>query len=207
MFSRVCAAVVVTLWASVLALAQPLQVMLQLPFGPNLPPRIAEWIENETLIRVVVQNTDMRGWDGGHVIAQDYEGLILSVQLERDGRVTAQSRDGHPAQPRWSIGPGQTQTFSWREVVSLEALEYPSELAEQTIATGELPEGGYRLCLQVFGWPSGRPPLSRRVCEMIGIRLCCPTPIQLVAPPMQSTVSTPPRFEWTPCTGLVVCTV
>ncbi|GBD07277.1 hypothetical protein HRbin21_01095 [bacterium HR21] len=176
--------------AAVVVAAQPLQVTLQLPFADNMPARIDEWIQNEQLIRVLVHNTDRRS---------GYENLmILSVRVEREGKVIVRSKDGHPAQPRWALGPGQTQAFSWREVVALEALEYDQILAQQTIATGELPEGRYQLCLTVLQLPLLQP-MSLPACGSFRVVSCCPQPITLLNPPNGATVSAPPLLQWTPC--------
>ncbi len=176
------------------ATAQPLRVTLQLPFANNMPPRIAEWMENEQLIGVLVVNTDGKN---------RYDDLTVSVLLEKDGRVVARSKDGHPSQPRWSIAPGESRQLSWREVVSLAALDYDRGLSQQMLTTGELPEGEYRLCMRVLqlgriGTPAGTP-MSPDACAPFAVRSCCPMPIALVNPAEGATVSAPPLLQWSPC--------
>ncbi len=166
--------------------AAQLNVTLQLPFQ-QMPARIAEWRENESLIRIVVQNTGR----------ERYDGLMLSVELSKDGRRIARSRDGHPAQPRWSLGPGETRSLSWREVIAEEAIEYDGSIRQQVIATGELPEGQYRLCIQVLS--AQMRPIGPRPCVSFGIVLADPP--RLIRPIGGAQLQTPmPLLEWTPST-------
>ncbi len=166
--------------------AAQLNVTLQLPFK-QMPARIAEWRENESLIRIVVQNTGR----------ERYDGLMLSVELSKDGRRIARSRDGHPAQPRWSLGPGETRSLSWREVIAEEAIEYDGSIRQQVIATGELPEGQYRLCIQVLS--AQMRPIGPRPCVSFGIVLADPP--RLIRPIGGAQLQTPmPLLEWTPST-------
>ena len=163
--------------------AAQVNVTLQLPFA-QMPSRVAEWRENESLIRIVVQNTGR----------EQYEGLMLSVELSKDGRRIARSRDGHPAQPRFSLGPGETRSLSWREVISEEAVEYDGSIRQQVIATGELPEGQYRLCVQVLN--AQLRPISPQACGSFGIVLADP-PV-LVSPIGGAQAPPTPLLQWTP---------
>ena len=147
--NRISATVLGLLLCAASAAAQ-VNVTLQLPFA-QMPARVAEWRENESLIRIVVQNTGR----------EQYEGLMLSVELSKDGRRIARSRDRHPAQPRFSLGPGETRTLSWREVISEEAVEYDGSIRQQVIATGELPEGQYQLCIRILD--AQLRPISQQV--------------------------------------------
>jgi len=180
--SRISATVLGLLICAASAAAQ-VNVTLQLPFA-QMPARVAEWRENESLIRIVVQNTGR----------EQYEGLMLSVELSKDGRRIARSRDGHPAQPRFSLGPGETRSLSWREVISEEAVEYDGSIRQQVIATGELPEGQYRLCIQVLD--ARLRPISPRPCGSFGIVLADP-PV-LVSPIGGAQASPTPLLQWRP---------
>lgn len=176
------------------AIAQPLRVTLQLPFANSMPPRISELMENEQLIRVLVVNTDGKN---------RYDDLVVSALLEKDGQVVARSKDGHPSQPRWSIAPGESRQLSWREVVSLAALDYDRGLSQQMLTTGELPEGEYRLCMRVLqlgkvGTPAGTP-MSPEACAPFVVRPCCPMPIVLTSPAEGALVTAPPLLQWSPC--------
>ena len=180
--SRISATVLGLLLCAASAAAQ-VNVTLQLPFA-QMPARVAEWRENESLIRIVVQNTGR----------EQYEGLMLSVELSKDGRRIARSRDGHPAQPRFSLGPGETRSLSWREVISEEAVEYDGSIRQQVIATGELPEGRYRLCVQVLN--AQLRPIGPQACGSFGIVLADP-PV-LVSPIGGAQASVMPLLQWTP---------
>ncbi len=178
--------VLLGLLAGVAWAAAQVNVTLQLPFQ-QMPARIAEWRENESLIRIVVQNSGR----------ERYDGLMLSVELSKDGRRIARSRDGHPAQPRWSLGPGETRSLSWREVIAEEAIEYDGAIRQQVIATGELPEGQYRLCIQVLS--AQMRPISPRPCASFVIVLADPP--RLLRPIGGAQLPTPmPLLEWTPST-------
>jgi hypothetical protein len=163
--------------------AAQVNVTLQLPFA-QMPSRVAEWRENESLIRIVVQNTGR----------EQYEGLMLSVELSKDGRRIARSRNGHPAQPRFSLRPGETRSLSWREVISEEAVEYDGSIRQQVVATGELPEGQYRLCVQVLN--AQLRPISPQACGSFGIVLADP-PV-LVSPIGGAQASPTPLLQWRP---------
>jgi hypothetical protein len=139
MFRKRSSTVLLGLLLCAASAAAQVNVTLQLPFA-QMPARVAEWRENESLIRIVVQNTGR----------EQYEGLVLSVELSKDGRRIARSRNGHPAQPRFSLRPGETRSLSWREVISEEAVEYDGSIRQQVIATGELPEGQYQLCIRIL---------------------------------------------------------
>jgi len=180
--SRISATVLGLLLCAASAAAQ-VNVTLQLPFA-QMPSRVAEWRENESLIRIVVQNTGR----------EQYEGLMLSVELSKDGQRIARSRDGHPAQPRVSLGPGETRSLPWREVISEEAVEYEGSIRQQVIATGELPEGQYQLCIRILD--AQLRPRSQQVCAPFTIVL--PDPPQLLSPIGGKEVSPMPLLQWTP---------
>jgi hypothetical protein len=184
MFRKRSSTVLLGLLLCAASAAAQVNVTLQLPFA-QMPARVAEWRENESLIRIVVQNT---GRD------EQYEGLMLSVELSKDGRRIARSRDGHPAQPRFSLRPGETRSLSWREVISEEAVEYDGSIRQQVIATGELPEGQYRLCVQVLN--AQLRPISPQACGSFGIVLADP-PV-LVSPIGGAQASPTPLLQWRP---------
>lgn len=72
--------VFIGVWLAVMPLRaqESVSVNVQLPFAGQMPARIDEWRENESLIRLVVQNA-----------AQvDYGNLPpCSIQISRDGRI------------------------------------------------------------------------------------------------------------------------
>jgi hypothetical protein len=183
MFRKRSSTVLLGLLLCAASAAAQVNVTLQLPFA-QMPARVAEWRENESLIRIVVQNTER----------EQYEGLMLSVELSKDGRRIARSRDGHPAQPRFSLRPGETRSLSWREVISEEAVEYDGSIRQQVIATGELPEGQYRLCVQVLN--AQLRPISPQACGSFGIVLADP-PV-LVSPIGGAQASPTPLLQWRP---------
>jgi hypothetical protein len=183
MFRKRSSTVLLGLLLCAASAAAQVNVTLQLPFA-QMPSRVAEWRENESLIRIVVQNTGR----------EQYEGLMLSVELSKDGRRIARSRDGHPAQPRFSLRPGETRSLSWREVISEEAVEYDGSIRQQVIATGELPEGQYRLCVQVLN--AQLRPISPQACGSFGIVLADP-PV-LVSPIGGAQASPTPLLQWRP---------
>ncbi|MCS7177122.1 MAG: hypothetical protein NZ960_05840 [Candidatus Kapabacteria bacterium] len=168
------------------ASAQTIQVGLMLPFANNMPPRLSEWIENEQLIQVVVRNTDQR---------RGYDNLVISFQIFRNDRVVARSRDGHPAQPRFSLGPGEGRVMKWREVVHLKAVEYDEGLSSQALATGELPEGEYRLCIRALQL-IGPGVESNTDCRHFAVR--SPDPPRLLSPIGGAQVFPMPLLQWTP---------
>jgi hypothetical protein len=183
MFRKRSSTVLLGLLLCAASAAAQVNVTLQLPFA-QMPARVAEWRENESLIRIVVQNTGR----------EQYEGLVLSVELSKDGRRIARNRDGHPAQPRFSLSQGETRSLSWREVISEEAVEYDGSIRQQVIATGELPEGQYRLCVQVLN--AQLRPISPQACGSFGISLADP-PV-LVSPIGGAQASLTPLLQWTP---------
>jgi hypothetical protein len=183
MFRKRSSTVLLGLLLCAASAAAQVNVTLQLPFA-QMPARVAEWRENESLIRIVVQNTGR----------EQYEGLMLSVELSKDGRRIARSRDGHPAQPRFSLRPGETRSLSWREVISEEAVEYDGSIRQQVAATGELPEGQYRLCVQVLN--AQLRPISPQACGSFGIVLADP-PV-LVSPIGGAQASPTPLLQWRP---------
>jgi hypothetical protein len=183
MFRKRSSTVLLGLLLCAASAAAQVNVTLQLPFA-QMPSRVAEWRENESLIRIVVQNTGR----------EQYEGLMLSVELSKDGRRIARSRDGHPAQPRFSLRPGETRSLPWREVISEEAVEYDGSIRQQVAATGELPEGGYRLCVQVLNAQLRR--ISPQACGSFGIVLADP-PV-LVSPIGGAQASPTPLLQWRP---------
>jgi hypothetical protein len=183
MFRKRSSTVLLGLLLCAASAAAQVNVTLQLPFA-QMPARVAEWRENESLIRIVVQNTGR----------EQYEGLMLSVELSKDGRRIARSRDGHPAQPRFSLRPGETRSLSWREVISEEAVEYDGSIRQQVVATGELPAGRYRLCVQVLN--AQLRPISPQACGSSGIVPADP-PV-LVSPIGGAQASPTPLLQWTP---------
>jgi hypothetical protein len=160
------------------------EVSLQLPFAQQMPPQVAEWRENESLIRVVVQNTGR----------ERYTGLMISAELQRDGRRIATTRNGHPAQPRFDLSPGEVRTLSWREVIAEPAIEYDRSITEQVLTTGELPAGNYQLCMQVLD--ARLRPIGRPGCGVITITLADP-PI-LLSPIQGAQASVMPLLQWSP---------
>jgi hypothetical protein len=183
MFRKRSSTVLLGLLLCAASAAAQVNVTLQLPFA-QMPARVAEWRENESLIRIVVQNTGR----------EQYEGLMLSVELSKDGRRIARSRNGHPAQPRFSLRPGETRSLSWREVISEEAVEYDGSIRQQVIATGELPEGQYGLCIQPLNVQLR--PIGPQACGSFGIVLADP-PV-LVSPIGGAQASPTPLLQWRP---------
>jgi hypothetical protein len=183
MFPKRSSTVLLGLLLCAASAAAQVNVTLQLPFA-QMPSRVSEWRENESLIRIVVQNTGR----------EQYEGLMLSVELSKDGRRIARSRDGHPAQPRFSLSQGETRSLSWREVISEEAVEYEGSIRQQVAATGELPEGQYQLCIRILD--AQLRPRSQQVCAPFTIVL--PDPPQLLSPIGGAEVSPMPLLQWTP---------
>jgi hypothetical protein len=149
-----------------------------------MPSQISQWRENDALIRVVVQNTTRTS----------FRDVFISATLTRDGQPIAQTNDGHPSQPRLAIGPGETRSFSWREIISESALDYDRSVAQQVLTTGELPEGSYQLCLRALS--AQRQPLSQQQCGSFQIILADP-PV-LLAPIRGALVSPTPLLQWTP---------
>jgi hypothetical protein len=183
MFRKRSSTVLLGLLLCAASAAAQVNVTLQLPFA-QMPARVAEWRENESLIRIVVQNTGR----------EQYEGLMLSVELSKDGRRIARSRNGHPAQPRFSLRPGETRSLSWREVISEEAVEYDGSIRQKVVATGELPAGRYRLCVQVLN--ARLRPISPQACGSSEIMPADP-PV-LVSPIGGAQASVMPLLQWTP---------
>jgi hypothetical protein len=183
MFRKRSSTVLLGLLLCAASAAAQVNVTLQLPFA-QMPARVSEWRENESLIRIVVQNTGR----------EQYEGLMLSMELSKDGQRIARSRNGHPAQPRFSLRPGETRSLSWREVISEEAVEYDGSIRQQVAATGELPEGQYQLCVQVLN--AQLRPISPRPCGSFGIVLADP-PV-LVSPIGGAQASPTPLLQWRP---------
>jgi hypothetical protein len=181
MFRKRSSTVLLGLLLCAASAAAQVNVTLQLPFA-QMPARVAEWRENESLIRIVVQNTGR----------EQYEGLMLSVELSKDGRRIARSRNGHPAQPRFSLRPGETRSLSWREVISEEAVEYDGSIRQQVAATGELPEGQYRLCVQVLN--AQLRPISPQACGSCRISLADPP---VLVSPIGGARATR-LLQWTP---------
>jgi hypothetical protein len=149
-----------------------------------MPSQISQWRENDALIRVVVQNTTRTS----------FRDVVISATLTRDGQPIAQTNDGHPLQPHLAIGPGETRSFSWREIISESALDYDRSVAQQVLTTGELPEGSYQLCLRALS--AQRQPLSQQQCGSFQIILADP-PV-LLAPIRGALVSPTPLLQWTP---------
>lgn len=162
-------------------------VSLQLPFATRMSGRIAEWQENESLIRIVVQNT-------GNV---EYPSLVLSAELTKDGRRIARTREGHGEQPRFSLSAGETRVLTWREAISERALEYDKSIEQAIAITGELPEGNYQLCLQVLE-TTQRRPISPVVCGTFVIQLADPP--QLISPINCDKTDVMPLMQWSPST-------
>lgn len=185
MLSQIARGVLVLLGGVIVAHSQ-VEVTLQLPFAQQMPPQVAEWRENESLIRVVVQNTGR----------ERYTGLMISAELQRDGRRIATTRNGHPAQPRFDLSPGEVRTLSWREVIAEPAIEYDRSIAEMVMTSGELPAGNYQLCLQVLD--ARLRPIGRPGCGTFTIILADPpvllSPIRGVQAPVM------PLLQWTPST-------
>ncbi|MCS7000322.1 MAG: hypothetical protein NZ481_05530 [Candidatus Kapabacteria bacterium] len=172
----------IALLISVQLFAQgPVSVSVQLSFAGQMPARISEWRENEALIRFVVRNT-------GHV---DFADLICSIELLREGRRIAWTRNGHPAQPRFRLNRGDIRMLSWREVINEQAVEYDQQMRDNITRTGELPEGSYELCMTVLD--GQMRPLSQRACAQFTITL--PDPPQLLSPIGGSTVNAMPLVQ------------
>lgn len=172
--------------AGTIEAAAQIQASLQLPFAGQMPSRIATWRDNEALVRIVLQNMG----------TSSYNGLLLSIELLKDGRRIAYTRNGHPAQPRFELGPAQTRLFSWREAIDERALEYDRELERQIITTGELPAGEYQLCVQVLD-AQLRPVNPSPVCASLTIPLADPP--QLISPVACTNLpSTIVSFQWSP---------
>ncbi len=167
------------------------RIQLELPFAHQMPASLSEWEHNEALIRIFISNTT----------PTPLEQLHIAGYLEwEDGRRLASIVEGHRAQPRFSLEPGETRSFSWRELINPEALDYDRTWVSRVATSGTLPEGGYQLCLQVLD-AKGQRLGQTEPCGQLSVIL--PDPPQLLSPadgavihPTQSL----PLFQWTPTT-------
>jgi hypothetical protein len=173
-----------------LAQAQ-VRIQLELPFARQMPASLSEWEHNETLIRILISNTTAYPLDQLHVAGY--------LEWEK-GRRLASIREGHRAQPRFSLEAGETRSFSWRELINPDALDYDRSLVNRIATSGTLPEGSYQLCLYILD-AKGQRIGQTEPCGQLSVIL--PDPPQPLSP-TDGTILDPtqglPLFRWTPTT-------
>ncbi|GAB5519603.1 MAG: hypothetical protein RhofKO_18540 [Rhodothermales bacterium] len=166
--------------------AQQVSVQVILPQAFQMPRTITDWQSNPDIVQFVVTNLSTEPLDGLR--------LSFNVTGATRGRLVT-SKDQHPAQPFFSLGPAETRVFFWDDLIDEEALEFASNL-ETKVARDGIPEDNYLLCTSVFinnntTLTSGESCTPLRVIE--------PDPPTLLAPFAELPVDpTALLFQWTP---------
>ena len=183
---------VLSLLAVVVALgstAQAQEVTLDIRVADPLPRDLQAWEEDPPLLRATVRNTT----------GEDFDDLRFAFTLTGDRRgLVAQTIDGHPAQPRISLGARETRVLTWPEFGGAEeSIDIESSLIDEVARDG-IPEDFYELCVTIFDFGNGPP---REVggtgdrCVVFTVEE--PDPPELVVPLNGEAVQPPPPiFTW-----------
>ncbi|MEM6647257.1 MAG: hypothetical protein AAF730_13505 [Bacteroidota bacterium] len=151
-----------------------------------MPRTITEWQANPDIVQFVVTNLSTEPLDGLR--------LSFNVTGAARGRLVT-SKDRHPAQPFFSLGPAEARAFFWDDLIDEEALEFASNL-ETEVARDGIPEDDYLLCTSVF--------VSNNMTLTAGesctpLRVIEPDPPTLLAPFVEVPVDPSALFfQWTP---------
>ncbi|MEO0857289.1 MAG: hypothetical protein AAFY55_10605, partial [Bacteroidota bacterium] len=183
---------VLSLLAVVVALgstAQAQEVTLDIRVADPLPRDLQAWEDDPTLLRATVRNTT----------GEDFDDLRFAFTLTGDRRgLVAQTIDGHPAQPRISLGARETRVLTWPEFGGAEeSIDIESSLIDEVARDG-IPEDFYELCVTIFDFGNGPPREvggTGDLCVVFTVEE--PDPPELVVPLNGEAVQPPtPIFTW-----------
>jgi len=160
------------------------EVSLVFPFDSQIPSHISEWNKGNVPIYLQVINKS----------GINYDKLSLSFNLTKDGKLIANSRDGHPSLPVFSLSGNEMRTLTWSDVIDQEAIEYDESIYRIIISTGEIPEGVYKLCIQILNFSQ---PVSNKECNLFNVRLSDPPVLLWPVGGIQLDNSFP-LLQWSP---------
>jgi hypothetical protein len=189
---RCVSLLLVCLW-SITAYAQ---INLRLVTKNPLPSELTEWIEDPTVVQLVVNNTTTTSFPNATI--------RLTIRDE-NGKILAQTKPSSPALPKVSIPAGgfaapTLLVLNGSQIINIDALDYDKRIERALLTTGSLPEGTYQVCVSIYDQAGTNITVGDAVC--IDIQTLVPEPPQLVSPIDDEVLqSSFPLFRWLPVTS------
>ncbi|GAB5519604.1 MAG: hypothetical protein RhofKO_18550 [Rhodothermales bacterium] len=180
------AALLLVLLLPRLATAQSVDLQIILPSAAQMPKNIEDWEADPTIVQIVMTNLS----------SDDLNDLWFSFNIRGATRgQLAESKDQHPRQPRFSLGPNESRAFFWEEVIHPEALQFAGGLEADVVRDG-IPEDNYTICAQVVA-PNGQP-VSMGGERCTPFTITNPDPPSLLFPTADQPVNPATlQFQWT----------
>ncbi len=171
-----------------------LNVLIRRPTA--MPRSLDYWQRDPTLIQIQVRNT----------VTRPFADLRLSFTIRESSRgEILRSRDGHPAQPSFALGPFEARTFTWDQLIAEAAVEIARPFRDEVVRDG-IPEGDYEFCATLLDFSVSPPEAVGSTGELCAIfQVIEPDPPELITPPDGETLTTDyPVFSWafTPPSGI-----
>ncbi|SHL03176.1 hypothetical protein [Rhodothermus profundi] len=185
-------------WLSLLpAQAQDLvQVNILIRRPTAMPRSLDSWQRDPTLIQIQIRNG----------VTRPFANLRFSFVIRESSRgEILRSRDGHPAQPSFALGPFETRVFTWDQLIAEAAVQIARPFREEVLRDG-IPEGDYEFCATILDFSVSPPEPVGSTGELCAVfQVVEPDPPELISPPDGETLTTDyPVFSWafTPPSGI-----
>ena len=176
-------------YTSLVQAQHPLQLYVNIQRPSAMPRSLDAWQRDPTLIQIQIRNITPRTFSNlrfSFVVRESSRGDIL------------RSRDGHPAQPTFSISPFEIRVFNWNDLIAEPAVQVASAFREEIIRDG-IPEGDYEFCASILDFSASPPQTvgsTGNLCTPFSV--VEPDPPELISPPDEETLTTDyPVFSWT----------
>ena len=160
---------------------QDIDVTLQV--DPNPSPYISDWESDPTIASLTIQSLDQQP---------------LELSLEAELTENSLGLIGQAQSQMFALEPNDLIQIDCAELLVNESVQYNTDLEEQIVSTGRIPEGDYQICIHVFQEPSHQ--LIQTICQPFFIQqISPPTLIYPVSEEIAYNQFT--TFQWQPIAG------
>ncbi len=172
------------------------QVNLKILIRTPLPSELNEWIDDPTVVQVVITNTSITNFSNATI--------RLTISDEK-GKTLARTKPHSPHIPKVNIPPGSgaapmSLVLNGSQIINIDALEYDKDIERTLLTTSSLPEGTYELCISIYDQFGKNITIGDESC--VQIHTLVPEPPQIVSPVDDEVLQNAfPMFRWLPVTG------
>src|SRR5687767_12543427 len=139
-------------WSATSATAQTYPLDLQVTIIGPYSPLISDWQENPNRVQVIVRNSDA---------TNSYDFRFSGRAEFKEANVQIVTKDEVPVR-RLTIGPGETKFLNGNDINIFDptAATFTGADYQDYLRSGQLPEGGFELCLKAVNFDNVNQDLS-----------------------------------------------